>query len=115
TATLSLHDALPILEWDWGLPWYRPTRIIHCVLGGEYGWRSGSAKWPVYYPDSLPPAVDIGVGSPTGMKFGTKSKFPEEYRAALFALDWSYGRIFAVHLKPQGASYGADYEVFVKG
>ena len=103
------------MEWDWGLPWYRPTRIIHCVIGGEYGWRSGSAKWPVYYPDSLPPVVNIGVGSPTGVKFGTKSKFPEEYRSALFALDWSYGRIFAVHLKPQGASYGADYEVFVKG
>jgi glucose/arabinose dehydrogenase len=34
------------MEWDWGLPWYRPTRIIHCVTGGEYGWRSGSGKWP---------------------------------------------------------------------
>ncbi len=103
------------MEWDWGMPWYRPIRIIHCVSGGEYGWRSGSAKWPVYYPDSLPPAVDIGVGSPTGVKFGTKSNFPEKYQQALYALDWSYGRIFAVHLKPQGATYTADYEVFVKG
>jgi putative heme-binding domain-containing protein len=103
------------MEWDWGLPWYRPTRIIHCVTGGEYGWRSGSADWPEYYADSLPPVVNIGVGSPTGMKFGTKSNFPDKYRKALFALDWSYGRIFAVHLRPDGSSYGGDYEVFVKG
>ena len=103
------------MEWDWGLPWYRPIRINHCVIGGESGWRSGSAVWPEYYPDSLPATVNIGVGSPTGVKFGTKSKFPEKYQKALFAFDWSYGRIFAVHLKPQGASYTADYEVFLQG
>ena len=103
------------MEWDWGLPWYRPTRINHCVSGGDYGWRSGSAVWPEYYPDSLPAVVNIGIGSPTGVKFGTKSNFPEKYQRALYAFDWSYGRIFAVHLKPQGASYSADYEVFLSG
>jgi putative heme-binding domain-containing protein len=103
------------MEWDWGLPWYRPTRIIHCVIGGEYGWRSGTAKWPEYYPDSLPAAVNIGIGSPTGVKFGTKSHFPKRYREALYAQDWSYGRIFAVHLEPRGASYEANYEVFLEG
>ena len=103
------------MEWDWGLPWYRPTRINHCVTGGEFGWRSGSGKWPDYYADSLPATVNIGIGSPTGVKFGTKSKFPEKYRKALFAMDWSYGRILAVHLKPEGASYTGDYEEFVKG
>ena len=103
------------MEWDWGLPWYRPIRINHCVIGGESGWRSGSAVWPEYYPDSLPATVNVGVGSPTGVKFGTKSNFPDKYKKALFAFDWSYGRIFAVHLKPQGASYTADYEVFLQG
>src|SRR5204863_8419378 len=68
-----------------------------------------------YYPDSLPAAVNIGIGSPTGVKFGTKSNFPGKYRRALYAFDWSYGRIFAVHLHPRGASYTADYEVLVKG
>jgi len=103
------------MEWDWGLPWYRPTRIIHCVTGGEYGWRSGTSNEPEYYADTLPAAVNIGIGSPTGVKFGTKSKYPERYRKALFAMDWSYGRILAVHLKPEGASYVGDYESFVKG
>jgi len=103
------------MEWDWGMPWYRPTRIIHCVSGGEYGWRSGSGKWPDYYPDSLPATVNIGIGSPTGVKFGTRSKFPQKYRKALYAMDWSYGRIIAIHLQPHGASYTGTYETFVKG
>src|SRR6266481_2123007 len=103
------------MEWDWGLPWYRPTRINHCVLAAEFGWRSGSADWPDYYADSLPATVNIGIVSPTGVKFGTRSNFPEKYRKALFIFDWSYGRIFAVHLKPDGASYSGDFEVFLKG
>ena len=103
------------MEWEWGMPWYRPTRIIHCVSGGEYGWRSGSAKWPEYYADSLPATLDIAIGSPTGTKFGTKSNFPDKYKRAFYAMDWSYGRIFAVHLTPKGASYDATYETFVKG
>ena len=103
------------MEWDWGLPWYRPTRVNHCVTGAEFGWRSGSAVWPEYYPDSLPATINIGVGSPTGVKFGRGKNFPGDYRQALYILDWSYGRIFAVHLKPHGASYTAEAEVFVKG
>ena len=103
------------MEWDWGLPWYRPTRIIHCVIGGEYGWRSGSAKEPDYYADTLPATVNIGIGSPTGVKFGTRSNFPEKYRQALFAMDWSYGRIVAVHTVARGASYAGNFETFVRG
>ena len=103
------------MEWDWGLPWYRPTRVSHNVSGGEYGWRSGAGKWPDYYADSLPAAVDIGIGCPTGVKFGAKSNFPKKYQQALYVMDWSYGRLFAVHLHEQGASYTGDYEVFVKG
>lgn len=103
------------MEWDWGMPWYRPTRVNHCVSGGEYGWRSGTAKWPEYYPDSLPATVNIGIGSPTGVRFGTNSRFPEKYRQAFYILDWSYGRILAVHLTPKGASYSGTFETFLKG
>ncbi len=103
------------MEWDWGLPWYKPTRIVHCVTSGEFGWRSGTSNEPEYYADTLPPTVNTGIGSPTGMKFGTKSKFPKKYRDALFAMDWSYGRIYAIHLKPNGASYTGEQEEFLKG
>jgi putative heme-binding domain-containing protein len=104
------------MEWDWGTPWYRPTRIYHVVSGGDYGFREGTAKYPDYYPDALPPAVDIGIGSPTGVKFGTKAKqFPAKYQRAFFAMDWSYGRILAVHLTPEGATYRGGFEPFIVG
>ena len=100
------------MEWDRGLPWYRPTRILHVVPGGEYGFREGSAKWPAYFPDSLPAVADIGVGCPTGMKFGTDAKgWPEKYRRALFLHDWTYGRILAVTLHEKGASYTAKNDL----
>lgn len=102
-------------EWDWGVPWYMPTRILHCVSGAEYGWRDGTRLWPDSYPDSLPPTVKIGIGSPTGVRFGTRSRFPAEYQQALFAMDWSYGRILAVHLQPNGASYIGRPETFLQG
>jgi putative heme-binding domain-containing protein len=103
------------MEWDWGMPWYRPIRLIHLVSGGEYGFREGTGKWPPYYPDSLPPVIDVGIGSPTGMKFGAQSKFPPRYRTALFAMDWAYGRMFAFHLTPDGATYSATLETFLHG
>lgn len=101
------------MEYDIGSPWYRPTRICHVVSGAEYGWRSGSGKFPKYYPDSLPPVVEIGLGSPTGMLFGYEAKFPEEYRKALYICDWSYGIIYKVNLVPKGASYKATFEKFL--
>ncbi|HEX8296904.1 MAG TPA: c-type cytochrome [Chthoniobacteraceae bacterium] len=96
------------MEWDLGLPWYRPTRILHVTRGAEFGFREGSAKWPASYPDSLPAVVDVGLGSPTGVKFGTKSNFPRKYQRAFFAMDWTFGRILAVHMRPKGASYTAS-------
>jgi putative heme-binding domain-containing protein len=101
------------MEWDVGAPWYRPTRICHVVSGAEFGWRNGSGKWPTYYPDSVPAAVDVGPGSPTGVTFGTGAKFPAKYQHCLFANDWAYGKIFAVHLQPNGSSYTATFEPFV--
>ena len=100
------------MEWDIGSPWYRPTRVCHAVDGSEYGWRHGSYKWPEYYGDSLPSAVDIGPGSPTGVVFGSGALFPAKYQRALFICDWSYGIIYAVHLTPAGASYQGEAELF---
>jgi len=100
------------MEWDWGMPWYRPTRLNHAVSGAEFGWRSGTGKWPDYYPDSLG-ATDIGIGSPTGVLSGKGAKFPAKYQRAIYVMDWSYGRLMAVHLQPAGATYSASYENFV--
>ncbi len=101
------------MEWDWGMPWYRPIRVNHLTSGAEFGWRSGTGKWPSYYPDSLPAAVDIGIGSPTGVGYGAGAKFPAKYQKAIYVLDWTYGRLLAIHLTPKGSSYTATYENFV--
>lgn len=103
------------MEWDMGTPWYRPARICHVTGGAEFGWRNGTGKWPAHYPDSLPAVLDIGPGSPTGIVFGYGAKFPSRWRDALFAADWTYGRIYAVHLRPDGASFRGESEVFVSG
>jgi len=103
------------MEWDLGSPWYMPTRINHVVSGGDYGWRSGAGRWPSYYADSLPETVDIGPGSPTGTVFGTGAKFPAKYQRALFALDWTYATIWAIHFTPDGASFKAEKEDFLGG
>ncbi len=103
------------MEYDFNTSWYRPTRICHVVSGAEYGWRNGAGKRPEWYPDNLPPVINIGPGSPTGVTFGYGAKFPAKYQNALFALDWSWGKMYAIHLKPSGASYTAEKEEFVSG
>lgn len=103
------------MEWDVGTPWYRPTRVNHCTSGAEFGWRSGTGKWPHYYPDSLGSVVDIGPGSPTGVVFGTGAKFPHKYQRALFISDWSYGVIYSIFLQPDGSSYVGEKVPFVSG
>ena len=103
------------MEWDVGTPWYRPTRVNHAVSGAEFGWRYGTGKWPAYYPDSVGAVADIGLGSPTGVTFGTGAKFPDRYQRALYICDWTYGKLYALHLQPAGASYTATFETFVSG
>lgn len=101
------------MEWDTGMPWYRPTRVCFMQKGGEYGWRTCSKKWPARWEDSLPAVVDIGPGSPTGVAFGYGAKFPTKYQEALYICDWSYGKLYAVHLNAKGAGYAGTTEEFM--
>jgi putative heme-binding domain-containing protein len=103
------------MEWDVGLPWYRPVRLLHVVPGGEYGSRTGSSVWPDSHEDSLPGVLDVGRGSPTGMCLYDAEAFPSRLRGALLAGDWSQGRILAFHLSPDGASYAGTVEVLLRG
>ncbi len=103
------------MEWDFNTPWYRPTRVCLVTSGSEYGWRNGAGKFPAYYPDTLPPVVNIGPGSPTGVCFGYGAKFPEKYQDAFYICDWSYGKMYAVHMKPNGSAYTAEVQEFVTG
>lgn len=103
------------MEYDFNTSWYRPTRINHVVSGAEYGWRNGAGKYPEFYPDNLPATLNIGPGSPTGTTFGYGAKFPEKYQRALFVLDWSWGKVYAVQITPSGSTYTATKEEFLSG
>lgn len=101
------------MEWDFGTPWYRPTRVNHVASGSDLGWRNGSGKWPPCFPDSLPACLEIGPGCPVGVTFGYGAKFPAKYQRALFVCDWTFGTMYAVHLEPEGSTYRATKEEFV--
>lgn len=103
------------MERDVGASWYMPTRVLHVVSGADFGWRRGTGRFPAWYADTLPSVVDIGLSSPTAIFFGYGAKFPSRYQEALFIFDWSYGRIIAVHLRPNGASYRGEQETFISG
>jgi hypothetical protein len=59
--------------------------------------------------------VNVGPGSPTGVTFGYGTKFPARYQEALFTCDWSFGKMYAVHLTPSGSTYTGTLEEFVTG
>jgi putative heme-binding domain-containing protein len=105
------------MERDVGAPWYMPTRVLHVVPGADFGWRRGTGRLPSWSMDTLPSVIDIGLASPTGIYFGYESSFPKKYREALYILDWSYGRIIAVHMSrsDSGTSYKAEQETFIAG
>ncbi|HEX3997810.1 MAG TPA: HEAT repeat domain-containing protein [Pirellulales bacterium] len=113
TGELITHES--DMEWDVGEPWYRPTRLLHVVAGGDYGWRSGWGAWPTYFYDSLPSIGETGRSSPTAVVAYNHMMFPRRFQNTLFVGDWSRGRILNVRLKPSGASYTAESSVFLEG
>jgi putative heme-binding domain-containing protein len=110
---LFVHDS--DMESDVGAAWYRPTALFDIAEAGEYGWRSGWAKWPNYYADRLPPVLETGRGSPAGGVVYDHFMFPVRYQNAMFLADWSEGRILTVRINQQGGTYKADSEVFLQG
>jgi putative heme-binding domain-containing protein len=103
------------MEWDMNTPWYRPTRVCLATSGSEFGFRDGSNNSPPRYVDTLPAVYNVGPGSPTGMTFGYGARFPAKYQEALFMCDWSYGKLYALHLTPEGSAYKGELEEFLNG
>lgn len=103
------------LEFDIGSPWYRPTRVNHVVSAGEFGWRTGTAKWPEYFADSNGAVINVGPGSPTGISFGHHSNYPPHFQDKLFVCDWTFGTIFTIDLEEYGSSYTGTKTEFLSG
>lgn len=93
------------MEWDIDLPWYREVRSVHGVPSADYGWRTGSGKFPPYFPDSLPPVDDLGRGSPVGVDFYHSYAYPADYFDGFLQGDWSRGRVVLSKFRRAGATY----------
>ena len=113
--TGELFTADSDMEWDEGLPWYRPTPHVARDCRREFGLRSGWSVWPDYYFDSLPTMTDTGRGSPTGVVVYDHVMFPRRYHDAIFMGDWSRGRILAIYPKPHEGTYQTEVETFAAG
>ena len=110
---LFIHDS--DMEADMGTSWYRPTAVSHVVAGADLGWRSGWAKFPEYFADTIPPAAKTGRGSPTGAILYQHIQFPARFHNSIFFADWSEGRILVAFPKAEGASKKVETEVFATG
>lgn len=107
------------VERDFFLPCYTPTRIYHIGVGGHHSWRLNgwTRSWnrPDYYPDAVNILLRIGRGSPTGVVCYRHQQFPPHYQNGLFVLDWTFGRIWFVPLRPSGSTYlPAQPELFLE-
>jgi len=102
-------------ERDISLPWYRPTRVFQVLPGADHGWVSRSWKRPNYFFDMPPVVGSFGRGSPTGLVCYRHTQFPPEYQGAIFAEDWTYGRVMCLKPRPSGATWSATSDVFMSG
>ena len=105
-------------ERDYFLPWYTPTRIYHVGYGQDHGWRQPghmrSFARRDYFPDVVDMLWPVGRGSPTGVVCYRHGQFPARYRGGIFALDWTFGKVWFLPLKPSGSSYSTKAEVFLE-
>lgn len=102
-------------ERDVSLPWYRPTRVFHVLPAGNAGWFSRSWKRPRGFFDMPPVVAAFGRGSPTGVACYRHTQFPAKYRNAVFALDWTFGRVLALPMERSGSSWSSKPVTFMKG
>jgi putative membrane-bound dehydrogenase-like protein len=105
-------------ERDFFLPWYTPTRIYHVAHGQQHGWRLNGYLRSFARRSDFPDAVEVlwpvGRGSPTGVTVYRHRRFPDHYRGGLFALDWTFGKVYFFPLAPDGATYSTRSEVFLE-
>jgi len=112
------------MEWHVGLPWWRPVRLNHWLIGGDQGWQDVGA-YPPYFIDCLPGILDVGRGSPTWGVFYEHDQFPARYRDAYLVCDYRWkresndqyatsGRLVAFFLRRDGAGWKATMETLAR-
>ena len=112
------------MEWHVGLPFWRPVRMNHWLVGGDQGWQEVGA-YPPYYIDNLPGILEVGRGSPTWGVFYEHTQLPERYRDAFLVCDYRWkresddqyttsGRLVSFALTRDGANWKAKMETLAR-
>lgn len=102
-------------ERDISMPWYLPTQVFHILPMSNAGYVTPGLKHPPSYPDMPPVLAQFGRGSPTGVLCYQHHQFPAEYHGAIFAQDWTLGRILVVPLELSGAGWKSQPREFAVG
>lgn len=84
-------------EREASLPWYRPTRVMVLGPGSDAGWCGQSWKDEDHRITMPLVLAQLGRGSPTGVAVYQHRTFPKKYHDAVFVLDWTFGRVIALH------------------
>ncbi len=87
------------------------VRLPHIVQSANYGYPSLYKNFP---EEAMPPLKDYGGGSGCGGLFVSEPWLPEKYRRALLTCDWGRQRVYFHPLTPQGATFHADQEAFLR-
>ena len=112
------------MEWHVELPWWRPIRLHHWMVGGDQGWQDVGA-YPPSHIDNLPGIDDVGRGSPDWGVFYEGRQFPERYRDAYLVCDYqtksatsgnydASGRLYAFFIERDGAGWKARHEILAR-
>jgi putative membrane-bound dehydrogenase-like protein len=105
-------------ERDHHLPWYAGTRIFDIATGAHHGWvlKGWGHAWnrPPAWPDNTERLWEVGRGSPTGVFVYRHRAFPTRYRDGLFAVCWTFGRIYFFPLTRRGSTFDTHMEIFME-
>lgn len=105
-------------ERDHHLPWYSGTRMFDIATGAHHGWvlKGWGHAWnrPPAWPDNTERLWEVGRGSPTGVFVYRHRAFPARYRDGLFAICWTFGRIYFFPLTRRGSTFDTQMEIFME-
>jgi putative membrane-bound dehydrogenase-like protein len=86
------------------------VRVSHLIQTADYGYSQRFAN----FPDEIMPTLGAyGQGGGTGALSLQDDRWPEAYRGVLLTGDWGRSEVYRHALKPAGATFRADSNVFL--